>query len=154
MVKVLFVCLGNICRSPLAEGVLRHRAGALGEKGRGILVDSAGTSGWHLGEAPDARAQDAARRRGFDISALRSRQLRPDDFETFDHILVMDRQNLIDAEAVRPEKAGALLRLLLKEREVPDPYWGGDSHFDSVIDLIEEGIAELLAEIGAKAEPS
>jgi protein-tyrosine phosphatase len=154
MVKVLFVCLGNICRSPLAEGVLRHRAGVLGEKGEGILVDSAGTSGWHLGEAPDTRAQEAAKRRGFDISALRSRQLVPADFETFDHILVMDRQNLIDAEAIRPEGAGGLLRLLLEEREVPDPYWGGDSHFDSVIDLIEEGIEELLAEIGAEAQPS
>ena len=133
MISVLFVCLGNICRSPLAEGALRAAA----EKaGLDIEVDSAGTGGWHAGDPPDRRAQAAARRHGTDISGLRARQVRPEDFRRFDFVFALDRQNLRDLQAIVPADASAELGLLMDEvagREgssVADPYYGEDRDFD------------------------
>jgi protein-tyrosine phosphatase len=156
VVKILFVCLGNICRSPLGEGVMRKRIEDLAETGRHLETDSAATSDWHIGEPPDTRAQDAARRRGMDISMQRGRQLQPQDFETFDYILTMDENNLANAERIGSMLSGgskARLSLLLDYaphlgiREVPDPYWSGDGAFDEVIDMIEAAVDGLLAEI-------
>lgn len=133
-VKVLFVCLGNICRSPLAEAAFRAEAARIGLDAQ---ADSAGTGGWHRGEPPDRRAIAAAGRQGVDISQQRARQVRPDDFEAFDHILALDGENLADLRALRPAGSPASLSLLLdhlpgREGEaVADPYYGGDSHFDA-----------------------
>ncbi|HYD13218.1 MAG TPA: low molecular weight protein-tyrosine-phosphatase [Allosphingosinicella sp.] len=132
-VKVLFVCLGNICRSPLAEAAFRAEAARLGLDAD---ADSAGTGDWHRGEAPDPRAIAAARRNGTDISHLRARQVSAADFETFDHILALDADNLADLRAIQPAGSRARLSLLLdhvpgREGEaVADPYYGDDSHFD------------------------
>ena len=141
MTSVLFVCLGNICRSPTAEGVFRHLLAQEGAAGM-IRVDSAGTGAWHVGEAPDARAQAAALERGIDLSALRARQVSADDFRLFDHVLAMDDSNLTDLAALCPSPYRSRLRLLLdfaphvEEREVPDPYFGGDDGFGHVLDQI------------------
>jgi len=139
---VLFVCMGNICRSPTAEGVLRALA-AREMPGLAIEVDSAGTHGYHVGSPPDRRAQAAARRRGIDLSALRARELVPADFLRFDHVLVMDATNLADASRLVPAAARALPRRFLDfapgtaERDVPDPYYGGPGDFERVLDLAE-----------------
>lgn len=133
MTSVLFVCLGNICRSPLAEGALRAAAE---NAGLDIDVDSAGTGGWHAGDPPDRRAQAAARRHGTDISGLRARQVRPEDFRRFDFVFALDRQNLRDLQAIAPADASAELGLLMDQvagREgssVADPYYGEDRDFD------------------------
>ncbi|MDQ0251507.1 protein-tyrosine phosphatase [Sphingomonas kyeonggiensis] len=133
MTSVLFVCLGNICRSPLAEGALRAAAE---NAGLDIEVDSAGTGGWHAGDPPDRRAQAAARRHGTDISGLRARQVRPEDFRRFDFVFALDRQNLRDLGAIAPADASAELGLLMDQvagREgssVADPYYGEDRDFD------------------------
>lgn len=132
-VKVLFVCLGNICRSPLAESAFRAEAARIGLDAE---ADSAGTGNWHRGEPPDRRAIAAARRNGVDISHLRARQVRPDDFTRFDHVVALDDDNLADLEALRPAGSRARLSLLLDHvpgregQAVADPYYGGDSHFD------------------------
>ena len=132
-VKVLFVCLGNICRSPLAEGAFRAEAGRIGLDAE---ADSAGTGNWHRGEPPDRRAIAVARRNGVDISHLRARQIRPGDFEAFDLVLALDRDNLADLEALRSAGSRAALSLLLDHvpgrqgEAVADPYYGDDSHFD------------------------
>lgn len=132
-VRVLFVCLGNICRSPLAEAAFRAEAARVGLDAE---ADSAGTGGWHRGEPPDRRAIAAARRNGVDISHLRARQVHGEDFERFDHVVALDRENLGDLEAIRPAGSRAALSLLLdhvpgREGEaVADPYYGDDSHFD------------------------
>ena len=132
--KVLFVCLGNICRSPLAEAAFRAEAQRVGLAAE---ADSAGTGGWHRGEPPDRRAIAAARRNGVDISHLRARQVGAGDFERFDHILALDADNLADLRALRPAGSRASLSLLLdhvpgREGEaVADPYYGGDSHFET-----------------------
>lgn len=132
-VKVLFVCLGNICRSPLAEAAFRAEAARVGLDAE---TDSAGTGNWHRGEPPDRRAIAAARRNGVDISHLRARQVRPEDFGRFDHIVALDGDNLADLQAIRPAGSQARLSLLLdhvpgREGEaVADPYYGADSHFD------------------------
>jgi protein-tyrosine phosphatase len=132
-VSILFVCLGNICRSPLAEGAFRAEAARLGLDAE---ADSAGTGGWHRGEPPDRRAIAAARRNGVDISGLRARQVTSADFDRFDHVLALDEENLADLERLRPPGSRARLSLLLdhvpgREGEaVADPYYGGDSHFD------------------------
>ncbi len=152
MVKVLFVCLGNICRSPTAEGVFRAvvRAHGLEEI---IEVDSAGTHAYHIGEAPDARAQAAAVRRGIDLSELRGRQATRCDIESFDFILAMDRENLKYLRALSPPGQEQKIRLFLEfaparpEREVPDPYFGGESGFDRVLDMVEEAAIGLLEHI-------
>lgn len=147
--KILFVCLGNICRSPTAEGVLRTIA-AREYPGLSLEVDSAGTADYHVGEPPDRRSVAAARRRGYDLAGLRARQLQSADFRRFDCILAMDRSNL--AELERQRKAGATARLALflgeageKPDEVPDPYHGSVEDFERVLDLCERGARGLLA---------
>ena len=149
--RILFVCLGNICRSPTAEGVFRHKLRAAGLEDR-VLVDSAGTGDWHVGKAPDSRTRQAAQRRGYDLSALRARQVEVADFQRFDLILAMDQSNLRNLEALRPAGAQADLDLYLRRYElaldeVPDPYYGGDDGFEQVLDLIEQASDALLAEI-------
>jgi len=147
MVRVLFVCLGNICRSPMAEGVLRVKA-----QGAGLALDvaSAGTGDWHVGEAPDLRAQEAAAARGYDISALRGRQVTRTDFSRFDYLLAMDRKNLAHLQRLAPTSFNGTLRLFLDyapdapAREVPDPYFGGEDGFAPVLDLIEEAAKGLI----------
>jgi protein-tyrosine phosphatase len=139
-IKVLFVCLGNICRSPTAEGVLRDLVAREAPELR-VEVDSAGTADYHIGNAPDPRSRRAAKQRGIDIGTLRARQVTPKDFSEFDLILAMDRNNLRDLEALRPRDATAELQLFLdyapelKLREVPDPYYGGERGFEDVLDL-------------------
>ena len=132
-IAILFVCLGNICRSPLAEAAFRAEAERLGLE---VAVDSAGTGGWHVGEPPDPRALAVAARNGVDISRLRARRVAPGDFDRFDHIVALDRENLRALEAIRPQGSRARLSLLLdhvsgREGEaVSDPYYGGEAHFD------------------------
>jgi len=147
-VSVLFVCMGNICRSPTAEGVFRHY---VSEAGLAELfeIDSAGTHAYHVGEAPDKRAQQAAARRGFLLEDIRARRVAPEDFERFHHIIAMDQDNLVvlreQAEAGQREK----IRLFLDfssgpETEVPDPYYGGATGFERVLDLVEDASRGLL----------
>lgn len=150
--RVLMVCMGNICRSPTAEGVLRHRLDAAGLSDR-IGVDSAGTYGGHAGDAPDPRAQRHAARRGYDLSRQRARQVQPVDFERFGLVLAMDEDNLDALARVRPPGVGDV-RLLMSfavrdglPREVPDPYYGGPDGFEHVLDLVElacDGLIEHL----------
>ena len=149
---LLFVCLGNICRSPLAEAAFRLEAERLGLD---VRVDSAGTGGWHVGEPPDARARAAAARNGADISGLRARQVGPGDFHRFDHILALDRENLSTLRAMQPPHSRARLALLLdhvpgREGEaVADPYYGGDSHFDVTwrdVSAAARALARTIAE--------
>jgi len=153
--SVLFVCLGNICRSPTAEAVFRHRASRAGLDGE-IRVDSAGTGDWHVGHPPDRRAIIHAARRGYDLAALRARQVRQDDFERFSWILAMDRANLRELSSMRPEGFRGHLGLFLDVapslgvREVPDPYYGGSEGFERVLDLIEQASDALVARIRAQ----
>lgn len=144
--RILFLCLGNICRSPAAEAVFRSLAA---QAGLSVTLDSAGTGGWHAGEPPHPPMQAAARRRGHDLSALRARQLEPADFSRFDLILAMDRQNLRDAQKIRPEAATARLEMFLQTKagrdDVPDPWYSGD--FDGCLDIIEAGAAAWLARL-------
>ena len=134
--RVLVVCLGNICRSPMAEGVLRHHIQSMGFR---IKVDSAGTSGHHQNEPPDLRAQQEMRRRGMDISSQRSRPLVRKDFDRFDVILVMDHSNLEDALALAGPRTEwrNKVGIFLEDSEVPDPYYGGASGFAQVHDLVD-----------------
>ena len=140
--RVLCVCLGNICRSPTAEGVLRHLSGGT------LDVESAGTAGWHAGKAPYPPAVAAAAERGYDLAPLQARHMTSCDFEEFDLILVMDAQNLADVEMLRPEESETPVRLFLDfapetgRKEVPDPYHTGD--FESALDLIEAAARGLL----------
>ena len=147
--KVLFVCMGNICRSPTAEGVVaRHleRAGLAGK----VEIDSAGTHGYHIGAPPDGRAQMAASGRGYDLSKLRARRVSDFDFVRFDRILAMDRDNLDMLRQACPPEHRHKLGLLLEysrgsaEREVPDPYYGGPDGFEHVLDLIEDAAQGLV----------
>ena len=147
--KILFVCLGNICRSPTAEVVFR--AVASREAPDIVLeIDSAGTAGYHVGEQPDGRTRQAAARRGYDLSALRARVVEPRDFEYFDLILAMDRENLRALERRAPPDSGDRLRLFLEFApetgisEVPDPYYGGPNGFEDVLDLIEAASRGLI----------
>ncbi len=150
--KILFVCLGNICRSPTAEGVLRDLA-ARTAPGLTLEIDSAGTGDYHVGEPPDLRSQRAAQRRGLDIASLRARQVQDGDFHRFDLILAMDRDNLRHLERMRPAGAPAQLRLFMEYAdrpaglEVPDPYTGGEADFDRVLDLTEAAARGLLTEL-------
>lgn len=152
MVRVLFVCLGNICRSPTAEGVFRHVVERAGLKDR-IEIDSAGTHAYHIGDPPDLRSQEAARRRGIDLSSLRGRKASAEDIERFDYILAMDAENLANLRAICPAGLDEKVRLFLEfapnrpEREVPDPYFGGESGFERVLDMIEEAAHGLLAHV-------
>jgi protein-tyrosine phosphatase len=152
--RILFVCLGNICRSPTAEGVFRQRLARAGLQQQ-VVVDSAGTAGWHVGKAPDSRTQQAARARGYDLSALRGRQVEAADQQRFDLILAMDEHNLAELEAMRPAGATAELDLLLGRygltpRAVPDPYYGGDEGFVQVLELIECAADALLDEVRSR----
>jgi protein-tyrosine phosphatase len=148
-VRILFVCLGNICRSPTAEGVFRAIA-ARDAPELAIEVDSAGTAGYHIGEPPDARTRQAALRRGYDLSALRARIVEPRDFENFDLILAMDRENLNVLRHRAPVDAHERVRLFLEfapdatVTEVPDPYYGGPNGFEEVLDLVEAATHGLL----------
>lgn len=149
MVKVLFVCMGNICRSPTAEGVFRAAVERAGLHDR-IETDSAGTHAYHVGASPDERAQSAARRRGVDLSSLRGRKATRVDFENFDYVLAMDRENYQNLLGICPPGRETRLRLFMEfapqrpEREVPDPYYGGEAGFDRVLDMIEEAADGLL----------
>jgi len=153
-VRVLFVCMGNICRSPLAEAICRSLAQRLVPQ-LVLQVDSAGTHGYHVGRPPDVRAQEVARARGLDLSGLRARQLVREDFERFDWILVMDEDNHAAALALAPPGQRARLRLLLdfaphlSLREVPDPYYGGLSDFERVYELTEQAVRGLLQALAA-----
>ncbi len=148
-ISVVFVCLGNICRSPTAHGVFERMVAAQGLGDR-ICVDSAGTGDWHLGHAPDSRSVEVAQRRGIDLSALRSRLVSAKDFDDGAYVLAMDGQNLSNLEILRPTDFAGHLGLFLdysanfQEREVPDPYYSGAQGFDLVIDLIEDASAGLL----------
>ena len=149
--RILFVCLGNICRSPTAEGVLRHQLDQAG-LGQRVSVASAGTGDWHAGEAPDRRTCEAALRRGYDLSRQRAQQVKVEDFEHYDLVLAMDQQNLANLQALRPAQATAELDLFLRRYgmprdDVPDPYHGGAQGFEDVLDLIEAACAKLVAEI-------
>lgn len=155
--RILFVCLGNICRSPTAEGVLRHKLRAAG-LGADIDVESAGTGGWHVGHPPDERATAAAAARGIVLEGSAQR-LEPDHFDEFDLILAMDRQNLADMRALAPRGGGAAKLGMLREYDpeavaagaldVPDPYYGGERGFAEVLDMVERACDGLVAEIRA-----
>lgn len=151
-VRVLFVCLGNICRSPTAHGIFESLIEREGLQSQ-VDVDSAGTGGWHVGEAPDRRAAAAARERGYRLDHLRARQATPSDFLAFDYVLAMDQANLQALDAITPEDARTRARLFLEfgrnhdEREVPDPYYGGAGGFERVLDLVEDACEGLLADI-------
>ena len=149
--RVLFVCLGNICRSPTAEGVLRHKLREAGLADQ-IEVASAGTGEWHVGQAPDKRSQAAAKLRGYDLSAQRAQQVTRADFATYDLILAMDKSNLRDLESMQPVKGKAELDLFLRRYqsgidEVPDPYHDSDQGFERVLDLIERDSDLLVIEL-------
>lgn len=152
--SVLFVCLGNICRSPTAEGVFRERAARAGMNS-GLVIASAGIGDWHVGEPPDRRAIAHAAKRGYDLRMLRARQISSRDFEQFRWILAMDRANLDELESMRPPDhdghVGLLLDLApaLGVRDVPDPYYGSDEGFERALDLIETACDSLLERIGS-----
>jgi low molecular weight protein-tyrosine phosphatase len=151
-ISVLFVCMGNICRSPTAEGVFRRRVAQAGLE-HAVRVDSAGTHDYHVGEAPDPRARQAATKRGYDIGGLLGRQVVPEDFATHDYILAMDRDNLAALLRLCPAEHRDKVRLFLAYsrkypgHEVPDPYFGGRQGFDWVLDMVEDGAAGLIEEI-------
>ena len=148
--RILFFCMGNICRSPTAEGVMRAKLAAAGMD---VEVDSAGTHGYHVGAPPDDRTQDHALKRGYDLSTLRARQLEAADFERFDLVLAMDSDNLNRARTLCPPSQRHRLKLLMAYapaehgRVVPDPYYGGAADFETVLDLVEVACDGLLAEL-------
>ena len=156
-IGVLFVCMGNICRSPTAEGVFRHAVARAGLAAR-IHVDSAGTGDWHVGHPPDHRAIAAARKRGYDLATLRARQVNATDFARFGWILAMDRANLRALEGLRPDGFGGHLGLFLDFVpdaalvEVPDPYYGELEAFERVLDLTEHGSKALLSALQGHIE--
>ncbi len=141
-IKVLFVCMGNICRSPTAEGVFNHMVQELGTEER-FHLDSAGTHAYHVGESPDTRAQETAESRGVDLSYIRARKFTASDFETFDYILAMDRDNYNILKSACPNAHQHKVQLFLEyapeypETDVPDPYYGGQRGFEHVFDLVE-----------------
>jgi protein-tyrosine phosphatase len=151
-IRVLFVCMGNICRSPTAHGVFRRMVEEEGLADR-IEIDSAGTHAYHVGKPPDERAQATAIKRGFDLSDLRARQAAAVDFETFDYVLAMDRDNFTILNELCPPKRQERLSLFLDYapdlgiREVPDPYWGGEQGFEQVFDMVETASRGLLEAI-------
>ena len=150
-VRVLFVCMGNICRSPTAEAVFRHYVENAGLSEH-IRIDSAGTHDYHIGEPPDARTHRAAEQRGYDMSGLRGRQVETADFERFDYVLAMDRANLAILQRLAQQRGGDPQLFLEyakhhKEREVPDPYYGGADGFERVLDMVEDAAEGLLQHI-------
>ena len=151
-VSVLFVCLGNICRSPTAHGVFQGMVDSSGF-GDAIEVDSAGTGDWHIGHSPDQRTAQVAATKGYDLSQLRARLVTGDDFAQFDYIIAMDRSNLSDLKAMQPSSYQGCLSLFLDftaqatYSEVPDPYYGGEDGFELVFNLVEEASRGLLQHI-------
>ena len=141
---ILFVCTGNICRSPTAEAVLRHLAA---EEGLELHIQSAGIGDWHVGAAPDERAQHHAKNRGYDLSALRARQVTTEDFGRFDLILAMDRGHLRALASMAPAGHKHKVRLFLAGQDVPDPYDGGPEGFERVLDLVEATCRDLVREL-------
>ncbi len=151
-VNILFVCMGNICRSPTAEGVFAHHCEQAGVLDR-LLIDSAGTHAYHVGEPPDSRAQQAALARGIDLSQQKARRVGADDFDLFDYILVMDSDNLSTLDNACPAAHKHKIKLFMefapdmKTLAVPDPYYGGSNGFDRVLDLIDEASKGLLVHL-------
>jgi protein-tyrosine phosphatase len=154
-VRVLFVCTGNICRSPIAEAIFRKLVAESGME-EWIAADSAGTHGYHIGEPPDPRAQGAAAKRGYDLSALRARKVERADFQRFDLIVAMDRGHFTILSRMAQPSAAHKLRLMMAyasafgEKEVPDPYYGGSEEFERVLDMLEDaarGLLESLREL-------
>ncbi|WP_227814645.1 low molecular weight protein-tyrosine-phosphatase [Nitrogeniibacter aestuarii] len=147
--RILFVCTGNICRSPTAEAVARHWLRMVGLDGE-VQVDSAGIGGYHVGEAPDARSQQFASKRGYDMSKLRARKITADDYAKFDLILAMDQGHYQHMKRKCPDHLSHKLKMFLEYatnvdgREVPDPYYGGLSGFDHVLDLCEAGVHGII----------
>ena len=158
--RILFVCLGNICRSPTAEGVMRHKLREAGLAGD-VDVESAGTGGWHIGHPPDERASAAAGLRGIVLES-RAQRFQPGHFDGFDLVVAMDRQNLEDMRALAPDAAAEGKLVLLREYdplaveagelEVPDPYYGGDDGFERVLDMVERACDGLIEEIRGAAQ--
>lgn len=146
MKRLLFVCLGNICRSPAADGIARALAH---HRGLDWQIDSAGTGGWHVGDPPDSRMVAATSARGIDLSPLRARQAVAADFTRFDHVYAMDRSNLANLTEIRPGNAPASLDLFLGGAEVPDPYYGGPDGFEHVLDLIAARMETLFDQLTA-----
>ena len=142
--RVLFVCMGNICRSPTAEAVFAHLVNAAGRSDE-FEIDSAGTGGWHAGEPADPRAIDAARTRGYRVTSI-ARQVQAADFDDFDVIVAMDAHNLADLTRAAPPDARPKLRMLAGV-DVPDPYYGGHDGFAEVLDIVEDGCQQLLDEL-------
>jgi protein-tyrosine phosphatase len=153
--RICFVCLGNICRSPTAEGVFRHLVARAGLEDA-FEIDSAGTAGYHAGERPDRRSAAAARARGFELGG-RARRFEIGDFERFDYVVAMDRSNRADLLALAPDPGAASKVVLLRDFEtpsrdadVPDPYYGGEDGFDRVLDICEQACTALLAHVQAQ----
>ena len=155
MQRILIVSTGNICRSPLAEAVLRHKIQTAGRQAD-IVVDSAGTHGYHMGEAPDSRTQRAASARGYNMSQLRARKVARQDMDYFDLILAMDKSNLDNLRRLAPPEAHGRIRLFMDyaknfdDEEVPDPYYGLGHGFDLVLDMVEDGAQGLVDELKKK----
>jgi protein-tyrosine phosphatase len=155
--RILMVCMGNICRSPTAAGVVRHVLASRAPHLK-IEIDSAGTHDYHVGEPPDRRSIAAARRRGIDLSALRARIVRREDFGYYDLILAMDEENLRMLQQQAPSEAHSRIRLMMEfapnavMRAVPDPYYGGPQGFEQVLDLLEEAAEGLLEELLVRAQ--
>jgi len=151
-ISVVFVCMGNICRSPTAEAVFRAKVEEAG-LAQQILIDSVGTHDYHIGKPPDTRTQHAAKQRGYDMSMLRGRQVEVADFTRFDYVLAMDNANMAILYRLCPKEQRDRLGLFLeyasryREREVPDPYYGGEDGFERVLDMVEDGAAGLLLHI-------
>jgi protein-tyrosine phosphatase len=154
---VLFVCTGNICRSPTAEAVFRKLVADAGMS-EAILADSAGTHGYHIGEPPDPRSQACAADRGYDLSALRARRVEPADFQRFDWIVAMDRGHFAALSRIAESSAAHKLKLMMSyasrftQKDVPDPYYGGPQDFEQVLDMIEDAARGLLEAIGRPAQ--
>jgi len=153
-VSVLFVCMGNICRSPTAEGVFRHHVEKAGKVDQ-FHIESAGTHAYHLGEPPDRRAIAAAERRGMSLERIRARRVSDEDFERFDYIIAMDEDNIAHLKDQSALEHHSKVRLFLefssgREREVPDPYYGGAAGFERVLDLVEDASRGLLETLSKK----
>ena len=151
-IAICFVCMGNICRSPTAEGVFRYKARLAGVEEK-LHITSAGTHGYHIGSSPDKRSASVALTRGYDLSTIKSRRVEQKDFTIFDYILPMDKENFAYLKALKPVEAKATLKLFMDfsknydERNVPDPYFGGNKGFELVLDMIEDaadGFIEYL----------
>ena len=149
MIRILCVCLGNICRSPMAQGALERR---LGDAGIPATIDSAGTGAYHIGNPPDPRGLAAASARGYDNSAQRARQVRASDFRDFELILAMDSANLADLQRLAPGGADCEIRLFdAKGRDIPDPYHGGPKDYEHALDMVEAAADALVSELASRA---